>query len=258
MNADGTNQTGITDNPASDEAPAWSPDGSKIAFDTGREGNEEIYVMNTDGTKQIRLTHNFPSGFPAWSPDGSKIAFTSDRDGNEEIYVMGADGSNQTRLTHNPTSDLPAWSPDGSKIAFTSDRDGNPEIYVMNADGTDQTHLTGFAHIDFGDDDDEPTVKPELAETPGHRASLPAHLEGFENALAPPPGVQALIRVTIDGQDPAEHHAGEYKAYMLLETDMPLSMLMEHYQRQVVQPGWEVQQEVVTEGLAVLTWTFHD
>ena len=205
---------------------------------------------------QVRESSDF---YPAWSPDGTKIAFTSDRDGIPKIYVMNADGTNQTRITDNPASDeAPAWSPDGSKIAFTSDRDGNPEIYVMNADGTDQTRLTGFAHIDFGDDDDEPTVKPELAETPGHRASLPAHLEGFENALAPPPEVQALIRVTIDGQDPAEHHAGEYKAYMLLETDMPLSMLMEHYQRQVVQPGWEVQQEVVTEGLAVLTWTFHD
>ena len=123
----------------------------KIAFHTSRDGDTEIYVMNTDGSDQKRLTYsNIDDAEPAFSPDGSKIAYLSGRDGNFEIYVMNADGTNQTRLTINDDVDNePAWSPDGSKITFTSYRDGNGEIYVMNADGTNQTRLTNHAAIDM-------------------------------------------------------------------------------------------------------------
>ena len=114
----------------------------RIAFMSDRDGNFEIYVMNADGSRQTRLTHDeADDSLPVWSPDG-RIAFTSDRDGNFEMYVMNADGSSPTRLTANSADDaLAAWSPDG-RIAFMSDRDGNFEIYVMNADGSGQTRLT--------------------------------------------------------------------------------------------------------------------
>ena len=117
----------------------------KIAFTSNRDGNDEIYVMNADGSNQTRLTNNTAlDDAPAWSPDGTKIAFHSSRDGNEEIYVMNADGSNQTRLTNNSAFDFePGWSPDGTQIVFASSRDGDNEIYVMNADGSGQTPLTG-------------------------------------------------------------------------------------------------------------------
>ena len=117
---------------------------TKIAFDSDRDGNREIYVMNADGSEQRNLTNNSADeGYSSWSPDGKKIAFDSDRDGNDETYVMNADGSEQRRLTNNPANDgFPSWSPDGKKIAFDSDRDGNREIYVMNADGTNQRNLT--------------------------------------------------------------------------------------------------------------------
>jgi uncharacterized repeat protein (TIGR01451 family) len=116
----------------------------KIAFSSERDGNREIYVMNADGSSQVRVTNNNATeDFPAWSSDSSKIVFTSNRDGNVEIYVMNADGNNQVRVTNNSVDDFsPVWSPDGSKIAFTSNRDGNREIYVMNADGNNQVRLT--------------------------------------------------------------------------------------------------------------------
>src|SRR5207249_1714201 len=121
----------------------------KTAFVSNRDGNNEIYTMNPDGTGVTRLTfdtvvsHNDLS--PTWSPDGTKIAFASDRDGNYEIYTMNADGTGATRLTTSIRSDLsPAWSPDGTKVAFQSYRDNAylPEIYVMNVDGSGQTRLT--------------------------------------------------------------------------------------------------------------------
>jgi Tol biopolymer transport system component len=116
----------------------------KLAFASDRDGNMEIYVMDTNGGNQIRLTENPGEDYsPAWSPSGSRIAFVSTRDGNAEIYVMNSDGTGQTRLTNNTAGDiLPAWSPDGSQIAFVSNRDGNDEIYLMSADGSNQSNLT--------------------------------------------------------------------------------------------------------------------
>ena len=105
---------------SSDLAPSWSPNATKIAFSSARDGNHDIYVMNADGSNRTRLTDNSAIDLnPSWSPDGSMIAFSSDRDGKmgrwtvpNEIYVMNADGSNQTRLTNNPADDTePSWSP---------------------------------------------------------------------------------------------------------------------------------------------------
>src|SRR5207302_497004 len=130
---------------------ANGPFNGKIAFETDRDGNKEIYVMNADGTGQVNISNN-PAldANPYWSPDGTKITFDSNRDGNFEIYVMNADGSNQTRLTFNTATDsASSWSPDGTKIAFQSFRDGNFEIYVMNADGTNQTRLTNNSAKDL-------------------------------------------------------------------------------------------------------------
>ncbi len=131
----------------------------KIAFTSTRDGNVEIYVMDADGSNQLRLTSNAAfDGDPAWSPDGAKIAFTSTRDGNEEIYVMNADGSKQTRLTNNTFLDrTPAWSPDGGQIAFASNRtSGNFDIFVMNADGSAQTNISNGVQADFQDPDWSP------------------------------------------------------------------------------------------------------
>ena len=99
MNADGSSQTRLTNNPAEDQGPAWSPDGKRVAFMSNRDGNWEIYVMGydplagTSGTGQSCLTGDVADDYwPAWSPDGKRIAFVSNRDSNDEIYVMNADG----------------------------------------------------------------------------------------------------------------------------------------------------------------------
>ena len=118
MNADGSEQTNISNDPAPDYQPSWSPDGTKIAFtrDAGDFGWYEVYVMNADGSEQTRLTNSGPNfdGDPSWSPDGTKIAFSSGRehDSYREIYVMNADGSEQTRLTNDlGYEDGPDWGP---------------------------------------------------------------------------------------------------------------------------------------------------
>jgi len=124
----------------------------QIAFVSDRDGNPEIYVINTDGSGVTRLTKN-PAGdyAPTWSPDGTRIAFYSERDGNAEIYVINADGSGLTRLTNDPANDYaPAWSPDGTRIAFHSHRyKGAGRIFVMNADGSGATRLTDPAWDDW-------------------------------------------------------------------------------------------------------------
>ena len=139
-------------------SPAWSPDGTKIAFASNREpGSIEIYVMNADGSGLTRLTHDaVDDGQPAWSPDGTQIAFasgfTSIVSGNmhttiapqpnpppgPQIHVMNADGSNRRQLTSGAYSVDPNWSPDGTKIAFHQ----SGQIFVMNADGSGQTQVT--------------------------------------------------------------------------------------------------------------------
>ena len=158
MDSDGSNQTRLTNTPASDLFQSFSRDGSKIVFTSIRDGNQEIYVMNPDGSNQTRLTnHPAEDYFPTFSPDGSKIVFNSNRDGNLELYSMNLDGSNQTRITNNAAVDAhPSFNGDGSKIVFESDRHGNNEIYVMNPDGTNQIRLTNNSALDF-----DPAFSPD-------------------------------------------------------------------------------------------------
>lgn len=143
MNADGTGQTRITNNSEIDRQPAYSPDGTKIAFSgQGRlTSNGDIYVMNANGTGKTFLTDSlWFDGHPAYSPDGSRIAFVSQRDENYEVYAMNADGSGQTNLTNSPTTvdTDPSYSSDGQKITFHRDGD----IWVMNSDGVGKRALT--------------------------------------------------------------------------------------------------------------------
>ena len=188
MDADGGNQRRLTNNPANDWSPSWSPDGKRIVFCSDRDGhvNEhgwpipDIYVMDADGGNQQNLTNN-PKGDwdPSWSPDGKRIAFHSNREGrfNYEIYVMDADGGNLQILTDNRNDDSdPSWSPDGERIVFSSSREGHvedkfgitDEIYVMDADGGNQRRLTENRNNDW-----DPSWSPD-----GKRIAFAADRKG--------------------------------------------------------------------------------
>ena len=147
MKSDGSNQTRLTFNEASDTYPVWSPDGRQIAFQSDRAGNDEIYVMNAEGSSQRNLTHH-PGydAFPDWHPDGERIAFVSDREGGKKhytnIFVMDTGGNNVQQITDlYAFASRPKWSPDGTRIAFDADFDkpgqGKPrQVYIIDADGS--------------------------------------------------------------------------------------------------------------------------
>ena len=163
INTDGSGATPLVTSLADDWWPAWSPDGSKLAFQTNRNfipahdtvpphPEWDIYVINVDGSGETQLTTDTTNeAQPAWSPDGKRIAFVTDRDGNNEIYLMNGTGGNLRRLTTAAgTDEQPAWSPDGAKIAFVSNRSGNLNIWVMDSTGANPVNLTNDASVDLG------------------------------------------------------------------------------------------------------------
>ncbi len=166
MNADGSGVTRLTESPGYDFAPAWSPDGAKIAFtrvdavsSPGVQGQYDIAVINADGSGLTKLTDD--EGIdqqPAWSPDGRQIAFSSYREGveNFEIFVMASDGSGLRQLTNagdGYVSQAPSWSPDGRTIVFERGGQTIPsDICVMRADGSGQTNLTATPDFEMAPD----------------------------------------------------------------------------------------------------------
>lgn len=148
VNADGSNETRLTDWAGSEFGPRWSPDGTHIAFNADRAGGFDIWTIEVDGSSVNRVT-TLPGGEwdPDWSPDGRTLLFTYD-DGNTRD-VMAVDWVDGTvrNLTHSSWDDYgPVFSPDGSMIAFLSNRHGldgmNNEIYVMASDGSNARRLT--------------------------------------------------------------------------------------------------------------------
>jgi len=141
-----------TPTPIPTPTPTPLPGASLIAFESNRDGNAEVYVLNTETGESTNLTrHPAEDRAPAWRPDGGAIAFESRRDGNWEIYVLDLSSGQLQRLTDDPAYDgAPAWSPDGQAIAFESYRDGNLEIYVLDTAGGEPRRLTDNAAGDYG------------------------------------------------------------------------------------------------------------
>ena len=129
--------------------PAFSPDGSRIAFVSLRDGQPEIYVMDADGSDVARLTNSAAvDGGPAFTADGQAVAFHSQRTGHLQVFVQQITGSDAIQLTQEPaTNSDPTVSPDGETIAFVSNREGNNDIWLMSKDGTNQRAFTHTPQI---------------------------------------------------------------------------------------------------------------
>ena len=146
INNDGSNKIQLTDGNG-ERSPSWSPDGSRIAFVSDRDGNLEIYTMNPDGSEQTNLSKQ--SGWDndaVWSPDGSKLLFVSDRDGDKDVYLVNVDGSGLTNLSQDgyESSYLPTWSPDQTRIAYAADPDqngSNETIFILDLDTRNKFEL---------------------------------------------------------------------------------------------------------------------
>src|SRR5918997_2362129 len=226
MDANGTNETQLTDTPSvsSDEQPSISPDGTKIAFASNQHyrffGDPEnadlldIYVMNADGTNVRRLTFDAKATYPldtqsqspAWSPDGTRIAYESTRgfEGKGEIFVRNVDGSGEPiNVSNHPDWDTdPAWSPDGTQITFTSERAGQRDIWAVDAPpvASPTTPAALFLPLSLGTDTALAASEPRNL-TPG--TGVQAHNPDW--GTAPPTSANAC---TIQGTASAETISG--------------------------------------------------
>ncbi len=134
----------VMDDTAVATEPAFSPDGSRIAFTSTRDGNPEIYVMDADGTSAGRLT-NSPGmdGDASFTADGQAVVFHSQRTGHRQIFQQPITSSDAVQLTQEPADNSqPTMSPDGETIAFVSNREGNSHIWLMSKDGSSQRPVT--------------------------------------------------------------------------------------------------------------------
>ncbi|HEV2758119.1 MAG TPA: hypothetical protein VGV86_01000 [Acidimicrobiales bacterium] len=150
FNPDGTEleATNLTNHPAQDQRPRYSPDGRTIVFESNRDGQNELYLMDADGSNVRRLTFSpaggHGNGAGNFSPGGDQIVYQTTRHGSFEIYRIDVTGANDTRLTNSPVDDsLPAWSPNGDKIAISSRQvDPTTDVHLMNPDGSGLVDIT--------------------------------------------------------------------------------------------------------------------
>ncbi|HEY2825447.1 MAG TPA: hypothetical protein VGI83_07885, partial [Gemmatimonadales bacterium] len=193
----------------------YSPDGTRIAYVSTRDGNPEIYVMNADGSGPQRLTTTpAPEDSPSWTADGRQIVFASGRSGKVQVWIMGADGAGPRQLTADVAINYqPAVSPDGQTIAFTSARDGNYEVYLMALDGSNQRNISQnpkaqsmpawinsgqVAYLSEQSPQERVVMRKTLASGDLVAVSAPALITAF--AVSRGGDLMSLIVSTIDGE----------------------------------------------------------
>jgi len=149
----------LTESQTINVSPSFSPNGSQLAFCSGRTGSPQIYVMGTGGGQARRLT--FKGSYntqPVWSPKGDKIAYTGRVDGRFQIFVVAADGGEATQITSSRGDNVdPTWSPDGRYLIFSSTRAGKAQLYFSDARGIRQRQL-----ITSPGSDSSPAWSPRL------------------------------------------------------------------------------------------------
>ena len=144
MDFDGQRPVQITHNGAINLSPAWSPDGSQLAYVSFVSGRPEIQVVDAEGKRsRVFAREGDLNSAPEWAPDGKSMVYSVSREGNSELVRIDLRSNRITRLTNHPAIETaPAFSPTGRELAFTSDRAGSPQIYVMDADGANVRRVT--------------------------------------------------------------------------------------------------------------------
>ena len=147
MNSDGTDVRRITNHPAIDTSPTWSPTGNQIAFVSDRTGAPQIYVIGVDGTGLRRLTYESYCDRPTWSPEPyNEIAYSSRTGRGHDIKILALATNTVRQLTFGlGTNESPSYSPNGRHIAFMSTRSasGLKQIYTVARDGRGLRRVTG-------------------------------------------------------------------------------------------------------------------
>lgn len=213
---------------------AWSPDGRRIAFNSDRSGEMNIWLREASG--DVRQVTSGPGGDyqPAWTPDGRALAFFSARGGNTDIWRVDLGDSSLTRLTDDPALDTnPFYSPDGSHIAFVSDRSGRSEVWIMRADGSEQRQLAsvgcwghflvwtrdGAAVVFRGERERQPEIF-RVAVASGEARALPPVMSGGHMSFSPSEslimdvrGHKVLWAYPVGGQPP-------YTVYQFADRDV--------------------------------------
>jgi serine/threonine protein kinase/Tol biopolymer transport system component len=153
MSPDGSNQRPLISEPDDDWLPAWSPDGTRIAWVSRQHGNHQLYIANADGSDIQRLvTSSADDLHPAWSPDGTQILFQRVDQGVENLFLVTVEDGGVQQLTNDPGADgWAVWSPDGLRIAWAGERGGNRDIYVLDMTNPNAAplRLTGDPSFDY-------------------------------------------------------------------------------------------------------------
>jgi len=216
------------DSPANDQNPAWSPDGERILFTSGRSGNNELWLMDSDGSAPTALTSNGAENVNlpgrAWCPGNDRIVFASDVESeNDEIFSIASDGSDRQRLTTTDGRNWePSWSPDCRQIVFQSDRSGNWDIWRMNADGSNPVRLT-----DDPADDGQPNWSPD-----GTTIVFQSNRSGNWDIWTMDVNGRSLTNVTSDPAEDTDHRRPRLRRRALLVARWKPHRLRVHAERQ--------------------------
>jgi len=210
---DGSGTSSLISGLAQNVQPAWSPDGTKIAWAT----MSGIRVARADGTGGVSLTNDGRDRNPAWSPDGSLIVFASSRDGGVDLYTQPVGGGDLKRLTEDAAEDnQPSWSAIANRIAFASARGGTHDIWTMKPDGTDLAQLTGAEG-----QDEAPAWSPD-----GSKIAFASNRDGGTSLIylmnADGSGVERLSTGANAERDPAWSPDGRFVAFSMSDSNSVL------------------------------------